>query len=132
MTCDVVTPEKKFFSAQTTFVVVPGGNGEMGVYSKHAPVVTTLGSGVVRIEMEGQGEPLGIAVSGGYAEIDGDNVAVLANRATLVSDIDAAAANARLEDLEAQLSALSAEDMGRAFVEDEIAWNRLLVHLKSD
>jgi F-type H+-transporting ATPase subunit epsilon len=132
LTCDVVTPEKKFFSAEASFVVVPAEEGEMGVYYQHAPTISTIGSGAVRITVEGEAAPLQIAVFGGYTEIDGTKVTVLADRAALVSEVDSGAVNEKISELEGKLSVLDSEDAGRAFVEDEIAWNKLLLHLKGE
>lgn len=52
--CEIVTPESKLYSDEAHFVVIPASEGEMGIFAKHEPVVTTLKSGTVRVtESEG-------------------------------------------------------------------------------
>lgn len=123
--CEIVTPEKLFYSQEANFVVLPGSAGEMGVYYMHAPVVTTLGSGLVKITDEEE-NTVKIAVSGGYAEVDGQKVIVLADRAAQVSDVDANEVQAKVEALEQEISELPEDDVTLSFKKDELKWNQLL------
>ncbi len=71
-------------------VVLPGAGGEMGVLPHHAPVLTTLKYGVVKVRKSGNEEIF--AVAGGVAEVQPDIVTVLADAAENVEDIDVARA----------------------------------------
>ena len=128
MKCQVVKPSRKIYDGDATFVVLPGSAGEMGVYVNHAPLVTTLGSGVVKIVAE-SGEETRIAVFGGYAEIDGESVIVLANRALPVSEIDAQLARSSAEKIKAEIAALPEDDPGIVYQQEKLGWVNLLAHL---
>ncbi len=125
MRCEIVTPEKSYFERDVTFVTIPAAFGEMGIYRLHSPVVTTLSPGAIRITSP-DGEKLSIAVLGGFAEVDGNEVIVLANRAVFLSDVDRLANAGELASLEADLSKMSEEDPRRAYTQDEIQWHKLL------
>ena len=76
-TCDIVTPEAKCYTGEAHFVVVPGTEGG------HVPLVSTLSDGVVRVQ-ENEGGPFKeFAVEGGYVQVSGTKVIVLADKAEL-------------------------------------------------
>ena len=79
--CDIVTPEAKFYSGDVYCVVVPGSEGEMGFLCNHAPIVSTLADGVVRVQEENGGPHREFAIEGGYVQVDGKKVIVLADKA---------------------------------------------------
>lgn len=82
-TCDIVTPEAKCYTGETHLVVVPGAEGEMGFLSGHVPLVSTLSDGVVRVQ-ENEGDSFKeFAVEGGYVQVNGTKVIVLADKAEL-------------------------------------------------
>ena len=82
-TCDIVTPGAKCYTGEAHFVVVPGTEGEMGFLSGHVPLVSTLSDGVVRVQ-ENEGGPFKeFAVEGGYVQVSGTKVIVLADKAEL-------------------------------------------------
>ena len=125
--CDIVTPEKGLFAGQVEFIALPGSAGEMGVYSQHAPTVTTLRAGIVRIKHDANAEAdEQYVVNGGYAQIDGKHVTILASQAVSVADIDAAAVKERIAELQKELEALAADDARRAFTETQLEWQRTL------
>ena len=78
MQFDLVSPERRLISVAATAVQVPGAEGDMTVMAQHAPTITTLRPGVVRVEAEGGMQEY--IVTGGFAEI-GESVTVLAERA---------------------------------------------------
>ena len=81
--CDIVTPVAKLVSDEVELVVVPGVEGEMGFLSGHVPLVSTLSDGVVRVQ-ENEGGPFKeFAVEGGYVQVSGTKVIVLADKAEL-------------------------------------------------
>ena len=79
--CDIVTPEAKFYSDEVHFVVVPGSEGEMGFLYDHVPLVSTLADGVVRVQKDEGGPFKEFAVEGGYVQVSGDKVIILADKA---------------------------------------------------
>lgn len=90
--CEIVSQDKTVFQGDVDIVVLPGAAGEMGILPKHAPVLTTLKYGIVKIRKSGKEELF--TVAGGVAEVQPDIVTVLADRAENVRDIDVARAEA--------------------------------------
>ncbi|MEI4262117.1 F0F1 ATP synthase subunit epsilon [Roseovarius sp. D0-M9] len=76
---DLVSPERLLTSVQAREVQIPGAEGDLTAMADHSPLITTLRPGIVRVtSSEGEQE---YAVTGGFAEINGDSVSVLAERA---------------------------------------------------
>ncbi len=88
--CEIVSQDRTVFQGDVDMVVLPGAGGEMGVLPHHAPVLTTLKYGVVKVRRSGKEEVF--AVSGGVAEVQPDIVTVLADAAENVEEIDVARA----------------------------------------
>lgn len=120
--CDIVTPQAKFYSDEAYFVVVPGVEGEMGYLPGHAQTVTVLADGVVRVQNENGGDFKRFALQGGYAQVTGEKVIILADRALPVEDIDVAAVTAELAELEAKQGAMSEEEALKTTIALDIAW----------
>jgi F-type H+-transporting ATPase subunit epsilon len=89
---EVVTAERSVFSADVDSITVPGVSGELGVLPHHAPLLTSLAYGEVRIKQGNQETDL--AVGGGFLEVRPDKVVVLADMAERAEDIDVARAEA--------------------------------------
>jgi F-type H+-transporting ATPase subunit epsilon len=87
---DIVSAEGQIFSGEATRVFAPGTLGELGIYPRHAPLLTTLAPGEVRVETEGQEQSF--FVGGGAMEIQPHLVTVLADTAVRAKDLDEAAA----------------------------------------
>jgi F-type H+-transporting ATPase subunit epsilon len=83
---EIVTPEAKVYSDTIDSVVIPTVEGEIGVLPGHIPLLTQVSDGELRVS-KGT-EILILAVSGGFAEIDGDSVRVLAENAITEEKID--------------------------------------------
>jgi F-type H+-transporting ATPase subunit epsilon len=101
--CEIVSQDRTVFAGDVDIVVLPGSAGEMGILPKHAPVLTTLKFGVVKIRKGGMEEIF--TVAGGVAEVQPDIVTVLADAAENVEEIDvsrAEAARARAEEVVAK------------------------------
>ena len=69
---DVVSAEESIFSGETDFAVFPGEAGELGIYPRHAPLLTRIRPGTVRIKNPDSGEYEMVYVSGGMLEEDGE------------------------------------------------------------
>jgi F-type H+-transporting ATPase subunit epsilon len=97
---DIVSAEGEIFSGEATMVFVPGSQGELGIAPRHAPLLTTLKPGVVRVQASDQDEQT-FYVGGGALEIQPHLVTVLADTAARAHDLDEAqalAAKQRAED----------------------------------
>src|SRR3990172_6526233 len=90
--CEIVSQDRTVFTGDVDIVVLPGAAGEMGVLPKHAPVLTTLKYGVIKIRKGGKEELF--TVAGGVAEVQPDIITVLADAAENVEEIDEARADA--------------------------------------
>jgi F-type H+-transporting ATPase subunit epsilon len=85
MQFDLVSPERRLASMQVTAVQIPGADGDMTAMPDHAPTITTLRPGVLRVDgPEGATE---YVVTGGFAEITANGVSVLAERAVHKGDM---------------------------------------------
>ncbi|MED1798223.1 F0F1 ATP synthase subunit epsilon [Brevibacillus porteri] len=114
MTVEVVTPERVVYSGQAEMVIARGLQGEIGIMPNHVPLVTPLKTAPVRIKTEGDKE-VKMAVSGGFMEVRGDKVTILAETAELPGDIDVERAKAAKERAEKRLAEKYAElDVKRA------------------
>ncbi|MDF2735987.1 MAG: F-type H+-transporting ATPase subunit epsilon [Chloroflexota bacterium] len=83
---EIVTPERLAYSDEVDSVVLPGSEGEMGVLPHHAPLVSTLGIGELRIRKGGTEESF--AIVGGFVQVRPDKVVVMAETADMASEID--------------------------------------------
>src|ERR1700737_1064449 len=92
---EIVTPEEKIYSEDVDMVTLPGAEGEVGVYPKHVPVMTTLKPGELRVMKDGR--ETAMAVGEGFVEIKTDGVSILTDMALEPEKIDAAAAEAAVE-----------------------------------
>jgi len=83
---EIVTPERLAYSDQVDAVILPGSEGELGVLPHHAPLVTTLGIGELRIRKGSTEESF--AIVGGFLQVRPDKVVVMAETADMASEID--------------------------------------------
>ncbi len=90
---DIVSAEGQIFSGDATMVFAPGSQGELGIAPRHAPLLTTLKAGEVRVQEEGEEEHV-FFVGGGALEVQPHLVTVLADTAARARDLDEAAAQA--------------------------------------
>jgi F-type H+-transporting ATPase subunit epsilon len=93
MHVDIVSAEASIFSGIAEFVVVPGEAGELGIMPHHAPLLTRIKPGTVRIKVQGQAEEEWIYVSGGMLEVQPKILTILADTAVRGADLDEAKAN---------------------------------------
>ena len=89
---DVVSAEASIFSGLAELVIVPGESGELGVYPHHAPLLTRIKPGSVRLKLPDQSEDTLIYVSGGMLEVQPNVVTILADTAIRGADLDEAKA----------------------------------------
>jgi len=90
---DIVSAEKSLYSGTAEVVIAPGSRGELGIYPRHTPLLTTLKPGSVRIKVPGQAEEELIYVSGGILEVQPHIVTILSDSAIRGADLDEAKAH---------------------------------------
>lgn len=98
--CEIVSQDRLVFEGDVDIVVVPGEAGEMGILPNHAPLLTTLRYGVLKVRR--QNEELDFTIAGGVMEVQPQIVTILADAAENVQEIDvsrAEAAKRRVEDI---------------------------------
>ena len=86
LTLEIVTPERLAYSDEVDAVTLPGVEGELGVLPHHAPLVSMLGVGELRIRKGGVEESF--AIVGGFLQVRPDKVVVMAETADMASEID--------------------------------------------
>ena len=116
--CDIVSAEEEIFSGLVTMVSATGSLGELGIMPGHAPLLTRIRPGPVRLKFD-NGEEEVFFASGGFLEVQPAVVTVLADTAVRAEDIDEAAA------LEAQQAAERALEDRTADIEFSVAAARL-------
>jgi len=126
ITVDVVSAEEQIFAGEAEFVVLPGVEGELGIYPRHTPLFTQIKPGAVRIKVPGQAQEELVFVQGGFLEVQPHKVTVLADTAIRAHDLDevkAMEAKKRAED--AMLNKESDETMASAQAELSVALAQL-------
>jgi len=103
LTLEIVTPEARVYSDTIDTVVIPTTSGEIGILPGHIPLLTQIEHGELRVTKNGLTSLL--AVSGGFAEIEGDHIHVLAENAITEEKIDENAVEAALKRAEDELKA---------------------------
>ena len=90
MRIDVVSAEASIYSGEAEFVVLPGVMGELGIYPRHAPLITQIKAGTVRIKVPGKDEEELVFVQGGFLEVQPNQINVLSDTAIRAADLDEA------------------------------------------
>lgn len=112
--CDIVSAEEAIFSGLVEMVVAHGTLGDLGIVYGHAPLLTALEPGPVRIKLQ-SGEEQVYYVSGGFLEVQPSLISILADTAVRAGDIDEAAALEAQREAQHQLVNQSGDiDYGRA------------------
>ena len=126
ITVDVVSAEEQIFSGEAEFVVLPGVEGELGIYPRHTPLFTQIKPGAVRIRIPGQAQDELVFVQGGFLEVQPHKVTVLADTAIRAHDLDEVKAmEAKKRAEEAMQNKESAETLATAQAELSIALAQL-------
>jgi len=112
---DIVTTERVVYSEEVDMIVAPGAEGQLGILPHHAPLMTTLQAGELRVKRGGEEDIL--AISGGFLEVRPDRVIVLADTAERAEEIDMARAEAAKQRAEQRLVDKGAPGLDEARVE---------------
>ena len=84
--CEIVSQDRMVFEGDVDIVVLPGAEGEMGVLPHHAPLLTTLKYGFIKVRQQGNEQVF--TVAGGVAEVQPEIVTILADAAENIEEID--------------------------------------------
>jgi F-type H+-transporting ATPase subunit epsilon len=95
---ELISPQNVAFSGAVDQVDVPGAEGDFGVLAGHAPLIALLRPGVMTVYAKG--EQIKLVVLGGFAEVGPDGLRVLAEVATSIEDVDRAALQAQIAEME--------------------------------
>ena len=95
MKVEIVTVERMVYSGEADMVVAPGIEGVLGILPRHAPLLTALQVGELRVKNDGQ--EISMAIGGGFMEVSPDKVIILADTAERAEEIDIARAEAARE-----------------------------------
>lgn len=86
---ELVSPEKKIMSESVTMAVIPGTEGDFGVLSGHAPLISSIRTGIVEIYRENMNDKSEqIFIAGGFADVTGESCTILAEQAINIRDIN--------------------------------------------
>jgi len=110
--CEIVSQDRNVFSGEAEMVILPGVEGVMGILPHHSPLLTTLSYGIITVVTKDEREYF--TVAGGIAEVQPDQVTILADAAENVEEIDIAraeSAKSRVENLLGDKSVMSQEDL---------------------
>jgi len=108
LTVRVIAPDKTVWDSEAEEVILPSTTGQLGILAGHAPLMTALDIGVMRVRSDKTWVP--IALMGGFAEVDTDEVTILVNGAERGENIDPNAARTAFEEAEAHLGQVSDDD----------------------
>ena len=123
---EVVTPDRKLLSAEADVVVLPGVEGQFGVLVNHVPFLSALDIGEMYYRDGGKTEYL--SVSGGFAEVTGKKVTIVAEAAEVGREIDIERARRAMERAEKRLAAAKTENIDWARAEASL--QRALMRMK--
>ena len=127
MQLEIVTAERLVYSEQVNGVVAPGIEGELGILPHHAPLLTVLQPGELRIMKDGEEDTV-MVVSGGFLEVMANRVVVLADAAERAEEIDEARVQEAIRIAQERLEHRTADiDLDRALASMRRAQARLKV-----
>lgn len=126
MHLEIITAERKAYSDEVEVLVAPGIDGELGILPHHAPLMTALQPGEIMIRKDGQESYL--IVSGGFLEVMGNQVSILADACERSEEIDEERARKAIEGARERLASRTADlDLERATAALRRAETRLRV-----
>ncbi|MDF5718441.1 MAG: ATP synthase F1 subunit epsilon [Rhizonema sp. NSF051] len=115
ITVRVISPDKTVWDAAAEEVVLPSTTGQLGILSGHAPLLTALDTGVMRVRPDKNQDWVAIALLGGFAEVDEDEVTVLVNGAERGDKINMEEARTAFTQAQTRLSQVTSGDRQAQF-----------------
>jgi F-type H+-transporting ATPase subunit epsilon len=118
----VITPDRVVWDNVAEEVILPSSTGQLGILTGHAPLLTALNTGVMRIRPGKEWE--NIAVLGGFAEVENNEIKVLVNGAELGKNIDREKARAEYDKAQARLEEATKEGDRRQLIQAQQSWKK--------
>jgi F-type H+-transporting ATPase subunit epsilon len=110
LTVRVIAPDKTVWDAQADEVILPSTTGQLGILSGHAPMLTALDTGVMRVRASKNTSWQAIALLGGFAEVDQDEVIILVNGAERGDAIQLEESRTAFNEAQNRLNQVNSED----------------------
>ena len=107
LTFSLVSPERELFTGQVSQVDVPGTEGDMGILPDHTPLMAAVRTGAIRVYADGSETEY--FVQGGFADVTPEGLTVLAERATLMADVNEGDISTQIESAKTALEGLEGE-----------------------
>lgn len=126
--CEIVSQDRLVFEGDADIVIVPGALGEMGILPGHAPLLSALEMGVIRVKSDQEEEVF--TVTGGFIEVQPDIVTIMADAAENVEEIDVERAQQAMERAQRLLDEYSEEDV-ESYIRIQAALRRSNLRLKT-
>jgi F-type H+-transporting ATPase subunit epsilon len=127
---EIITPERIVYTNEVEMVIAPTIDGEVGIMPLHAPLVSVLKPGEIRVKWNAEKDVEWFAVSGGYIQVHEDKVIILADDAIVVSKIDIERTRRALELARQRVESISEEDAEAVSAcEKDLRWCELEVEL---
>ena len=110
LTVRVISPDKTVWDSTAEEVVLPSTTGQLGILSGHAPMLSALDTGVMRVRADNNQNWVAIALSGGFAEVEEDEVTILVNGAEQGDSIDLEEARTAFNEAQTRLNQVAQGD----------------------
>ena len=117
----LVSPARELFSGPVDHVIAPGAEGEFGVLPNHAPFMTTLKNGLVRVLRSGESD-MRIFVRGGFADVTPAGLTILAEEAMDCSEVDVAQLDGEIQAAKERMLAHAQDDGQYPMLEEHVAY----------
>ena len=122
LTLRVLAPDQSVFDDTADEIILPSTTGLLGILPGHISMVTAIDFGVLRVLKNGNWDS--IALTGGFAEVESNEVTVLVNKAELGTNIDSSKAEAELEKAKSQLSQTQEKETSPDKIKAQEAFNK--------
>lgn len=129
LTVRVIAPDRTVWDEQAEEVILPSITGQLGILTGHAPLLTALDTGVMRVRLKNKWTP--IAVMGGFAEVEANEVIILVNGAERGDSINLEAARTAYTQAKADLEAAETSDSKKAKIKAAKAIKRARARLQA-
>jgi len=126
---ELVSPERLLLDIEVLSVVVPGAEGDFMVLPDHAPVMSTIRPGVVKIIEEGKNKPVSIFVRGGFAEVTPGSLVILAEEAIPLTELNKASLKQKIIDAREDIEDAKSDEERRMAEEATARLTELLATL---
>ena len=119
---EIVSAERNLFSGEANFVVVPGVDGELGIYPNHTPLLTKIKPGTLKFHAKDESEETFLFVAGGFLEVQPTVVTVLADTVVRGEEIDQARAEEARRNAEEAISRAPEDKIALATAQAELSY----------